>query len=314
MDYPWGAVRPGPDNALPTGYTYTGQLDSGLGLMYYGARFYDGALGRFTQPDTIVPEPGNPQALNRYSYVLNNPLRYTDPTGHYEEDEIQRYLQDTYGDHWLSYWNAWYSDRVFWAMLRTARNGDRLYAPTTTLGVGMFGAREGSFVFSSEMGEGLHLYQGLGPYALETPDRHFRSGFSAFGTTSENLFKGTDENIRLTWEQPVYHYTAQGPEFSGYVRRVSYEYTGVSINWGTSSSIPAIVGVGYAALRWGVKGALKAFVGGPVGTALFVADIGVALNEGVSINYQLQVDFRDTRTFLSPSSQCLSPCYKAAPR
>jgi len=35
-----------------------------------------------TQPDTIVPEPGNPQALNRYSYVLNNPLRYNDPSGH----------------------------------------------------------------------------------------------------------------------------------------------------------------------------------------------------------------------------------------
>jgi len=32
-------------------------------------------------PDTIVPDPGDPQALNRYSYVLNNPLRYTDPTG-----------------------------------------------------------------------------------------------------------------------------------------------------------------------------------------------------------------------------------------
>ena len=30
----------------------------------------------------MVPEPGNPQALNRYSYVLNNPLRYNDPTGH----------------------------------------------------------------------------------------------------------------------------------------------------------------------------------------------------------------------------------------
>jgi YD repeat-containing protein len=29
--YPWGTVRPGPNNALPTGYTYTGQLDSGLG-------------------------------------------------------------------------------------------------------------------------------------------------------------------------------------------------------------------------------------------------------------------------------------------
>ncbi|PKO20281.1 MAG: hypothetical protein CVU38_20960, partial [Chloroflexi bacterium HGW-Chloroflexi-1] len=40
------------------------------------------ALGRFIQADSIVPQPGNPQALNRYSYVLGNPLRYTDPTGH----------------------------------------------------------------------------------------------------------------------------------------------------------------------------------------------------------------------------------------
>jgi len=39
-------------------------------------------IGRFLQPDTIVPEPANPQSLNRYSYVYNNPLRYTDPTGH----------------------------------------------------------------------------------------------------------------------------------------------------------------------------------------------------------------------------------------
>ncbi len=80
--YPWGTVRPGPGNTLPTGYTFTGQLDSGVGLMYYGARFYDGALGRFIQPDTIVPEPGNPQALNRYSYVGNRPTAYIDPDGH----------------------------------------------------------------------------------------------------------------------------------------------------------------------------------------------------------------------------------------
>ena len=30
----------------------------------------------------MVPEPGNPQDLNRYAYVRNNPLRYTDPSGH----------------------------------------------------------------------------------------------------------------------------------------------------------------------------------------------------------------------------------------
>ncbi len=38
---------------------------------------------RFISADIIVPRPGNPQSLNRYAYVVNNPLRYTDPTGHY---------------------------------------------------------------------------------------------------------------------------------------------------------------------------------------------------------------------------------------
>ncbi len=49
--------------------------------MYCGARYYDAALGRFISADTIVPGAGNPQALNRYSYVLNNPVRYVDPSG-----------------------------------------------------------------------------------------------------------------------------------------------------------------------------------------------------------------------------------------
>jgi len=82
--YPWGTVRRGPNNALPTDYTFTGQkLDESIKLMYYGSRYYDPALGRFVQADTMVPEPGNPQALNRYAYTLNNPLRYVDPSGHW---------------------------------------------------------------------------------------------------------------------------------------------------------------------------------------------------------------------------------------
>jgi hypothetical protein len=39
-------------------------------------------LGRFIQPDDRIPDLSNPQSYNRYSYVLNNPLRYTDPDGH----------------------------------------------------------------------------------------------------------------------------------------------------------------------------------------------------------------------------------------
>jgi len=46
------------------------------------ARFYDPTTFRFTQPDTIIPDPGNSQSLNRYSYGYNNPVMYNDPTGH----------------------------------------------------------------------------------------------------------------------------------------------------------------------------------------------------------------------------------------
>jgi hypothetical protein len=45
-------------------------------------------LGRFISADTIVPGAGNPQALNRYSYSLSNPLKYTDPSGHWVESAI----------------------------------------------------------------------------------------------------------------------------------------------------------------------------------------------------------------------------------
>ena len=59
-------------------------------MYFYNARWYDSSLGRFNQPDTIIPGPGNSEAWDRYSYVNNNPLRYNDPTGHRPcgDDEI----------------------------------------------------------------------------------------------------------------------------------------------------------------------------------------------------------------------------------
>ena len=80
--YPYGSVRAMTGSA-PTDFGFTGQrLDSSSALMYYGARYYDAALGRFVTADSVVPQADNPQSLNRYAYVLNNPIRYTDPTGH----------------------------------------------------------------------------------------------------------------------------------------------------------------------------------------------------------------------------------------
>ena len=64
---------------------YTGQMfDEGTGLYYYNARYYDPMLGRFLSPDTLASSLGEPQSLNGYSYVLNNPLTFNDPTGHAE--------------------------------------------------------------------------------------------------------------------------------------------------------------------------------------------------------------------------------------
>jgi RHS repeat-associated protein len=66
-----------------TDYGYTGQrADDSIGLMYYNARWYDPTLGRFTQADTIIPGADNPIAWDRYAYTLNNPTKYSDPSGH----------------------------------------------------------------------------------------------------------------------------------------------------------------------------------------------------------------------------------------
>jgi RHS repeat-associated protein len=79
--YPFGETRV-TSGTIPTDKRFQSQRDVGLGLMHFGARFYHPRLGRFISADTIVPNFANPQSLNRYAFVLNNPLKYIDPTGH----------------------------------------------------------------------------------------------------------------------------------------------------------------------------------------------------------------------------------------
>ncbi len=84
---PFGGVRtletPSYSPISETDYGYTSQRDlASTGMIDYKARFYNPYITHFAQPDTIVPDLLNPQAWNRYSYALNNPIRYNDPTGH----------------------------------------------------------------------------------------------------------------------------------------------------------------------------------------------------------------------------------------
>jgi RHS repeat-associated protein len=115
---PYGECR-NSQGTLGTDKLFTGQRLDSTGLYYYNARYYDPTIGRFisadpllqwssgldfvsyqltvnviplglgsagnlqvSYPQAVLAVPVNPQALNRYSYVLNNPLRYTDPTGY----------------------------------------------------------------------------------------------------------------------------------------------------------------------------------------------------------------------------------------
>ncbi len=102
--YPFGGTRWSMGSML-TDKLYTGQREmAGLGIYHYGARFYSPTLGRFLSADTIIPGAANPQSFNRYSYVLNNPLRYIDPTGHdrFSTCGSNRYCMDWVDEHPLN--------------------------------------------------------------------------------------------------------------------------------------------------------------------------------------------------------------------
>ena len=68
--------------SIERGYTGHDHID-GIGLIDMRGRMYDPHLGRFLSPDAFVQAPTDPQNYNRYSYCLNNPLKYTDPDGEY---------------------------------------------------------------------------------------------------------------------------------------------------------------------------------------------------------------------------------------
>ena len=80
---PWGSVL-ATSGGVDVEQKFTGQRhDARTGLYFYGARDYHPGIGRFIQADSVVPDPSSSQAFNRYAYVYNSPLGYTDPGGNF---------------------------------------------------------------------------------------------------------------------------------------------------------------------------------------------------------------------------------------
>ena len=87
--YPFGGER---DVLSSSGnnYKFTGkERDSESGLDNFGARYDSSQYGRFMSPDPLGGKLIDPQTLNKYSYVRNNPINLTDPTGMYECEDDQ---------------------------------------------------------------------------------------------------------------------------------------------------------------------------------------------------------------------------------
>ena len=186
----YGNYRTG---APPSDHKFTGQkLDASTGLYYYNARYYDPVIGHFISPDTLVPDPTSVWDYNRFLYVRGNPLKFTDPSGYYSNDEImvhfgcndwacvEAYFQD--GGAYAGLWGWLY-------VLQQAVDGDTVMA--TMIAV----VRNGASVNHTLMGRfqrtqdgkiTIHAYNyfdptGVRPLDSILPERAFAS-FGAAGT------------------------------------------------------------------------------------------------------------------------------------
>ncbi len=96
----WVAYSPGSEPSLFSGRGFTGHEHlPWFKMINMNGRLYDPLTGQFLSPDPYVQNPSLTQSLNRYLYCLNNPLKYTDPSG-FTLDELM------YQTYWGSY-NYW---------------------------------------------------------------------------------------------------------------------------------------------------------------------------------------------------------------
>jgi RHS repeat-associated protein len=135
MEYrPWG------ESSASGPLLFNGRVaDAGTGLYDFGARAYAPAIGRFISPDTVWSR-SNPQGANAYAFVLDNPLKHTDPDGHLPLLAITGIAGGVIGGAWAAYdarhlSGAAFVEEVAWGVVSGALTGVGMVgnAPMTTV-------------------------------------------------------------------------------------------------------------------------------------------------------------------------------------
>ncbi len=233
-----------------------------------------------------MPEPGNPQSLNRYSYTRNNPIRFNDPSGYFEEEQ----LIDWYGNDWQDQF-----DEAWQKILLEAQFGDAI----------TYGSNTAVFVDDQNMLAGWQIGAGkaqsipdlingwnVDQVALYRPRNVPQNG----GATDGNLFRlgeftspehsiyfGSNKYLwRLgnlhsnpTLELPLHWYR-------GWTTHVQIEdyFAGWDMGLGDIGGLTLEVTAAYSAAKqaakWGGKRAGFAALGaagGPIGLFVLVLDV-----------------------------------------
>jgi RHS repeat-associated protein len=176
----WSQWENGTSYITDRGFTGHQHMDL-FGLINMNGRIYDPDLGRFISPDPYVQMPGNTQNFNRYSYALNNPLVYTDPSGEFLDLALflggAAILRG-----WFESGGINFQDKKFWegslkGLLQTG--GMILGAHTAT----------GPLSAIANMTSAMHGNIGFGPFNYDMNKKDFSLGYGPFDyNISENEF------------------------------------------------------------------------------------------------------------------------------
>ncbi len=159
-------------NILDRGYTGHEHLQ-GVRLIHMNGRLYDPVLHRFLAPDNYIQNPYNTQNFNRYGYVLNNPLMYTDPSGEMLEG----------GSGWFNIFTSFFANSLFGFINSGSSNG--------------YGAGNGSTInnpYASTARQDVSLPVSVGGETY-FPDSGFQIGNPYAMSQSSLLQSGTSSEI-----------------------------------------------------------------------------------------------------------------------